>query len=152
MIKGLHHLSCAFFTFLFSFFASSFLISFLKKSITWQVCTVPAERSEVAQRLWHQKESFGSLFVFGSAHGPSGKCHLAFWRGPTKKKVFEKHCCVWHFLSLLSIPRPTSWRRVWWCWWWWKADSGKIRKKPNLFSHRSDLHHLSPELLIERCS
>ena len=30
----------------------------------WQVGIVPAGRSEVMQRLWHQKESFSSFFFF----------------------------------------------------------------------------------------
>lgn len=30
----------------------------------WQVGIVPAGRSEVTQRLWHQKESFSSFFFF----------------------------------------------------------------------------------------
>lgn len=46
-----------------------------------------AERSEVAQGLSHQNETFSSSLgetgtEEGSAHGPSGKCHFAFQGTP----------------------------------------------------------------------
>ena len=44
----------------------------------WQVGIVPAGRSEVTQRLWHQKESFSSFFFF-----PCWEMfHVGLWKIP----------------------------------------------------------------------
>ena len=100
----------------------------------WQVGIVPAGRSEVTQRLWHQKESFSSFFFFFPCWEmfcvwASGKCHFAFWGGPVKMKVFAKPQYGWHFLVQLSIPRPKSWSRMWWCRWYEKLTVGGTGQK-----------------------